>query len=200
MFKMLMPLVFTLVLVIVWYITKSVSFSCMCAVVSSRMMMTVKRRDNSSGYTLWSGAPENVLESRSFNYLNSALIRSVIMLFVMFYVPLCHFTLQYFNCEREPDGTWALDAQPSLKCYDDQHLKYLPWSTFGFLMYMIGIPVMVSVILRKNRENVRIYNCIFVHLFSCLKIITFQDSDFWSRDSTQITTFGNENLDVVFIF
>jgi hypothetical protein len=85
--------------------------------------------------------------------LTSALFRSILVLLVMFYIPLCQFTLQYFNCTHQPDGSWSLDAQPSYNCYDSKHLSYKYWALWGVFAYMIGIPSTVATILRKNKDH-----------------------------------------------
>lgn len=79
----------------------------------------------------------------------------------MFYVPLCNFTLSYFNCTSQADGSWTLDAQPSLYCFDDKYNENLKLGVYGVVMYMIGIPLIVVIVLRMNRENVRNY-CVYI--------------------------------------
>lgn len=42
-------------------------------------------------------------------HYNRAAIRTILVLLVMFYVPLCQFVFQYFDCTQHVDGTWTLD-------------------------------------------------------------------------------------------
>jgi hypothetical protein len=71
----------------------------------------------------------------------------------MFYVPLVQFTLQYFDCTWQDDGSWSLDAQPSVKCYEGTHMSYFPLVLWGVVAYMIGIPLFCARVLWKNREK-----------------------------------------------
>ena len=139
MAEMLMPIVFIVILCIIYLIMRGFK------AVTTEQTTAV----------FWVKKPQHVAAEEDYSIkLSAALIRSILMILVMAYIPLCNFTLQYFNCTNQLDGSWSLDAQPSLKCYDDKHMSYLPWALWGVLVYMIGIPAIVAIILRINKDNV----------------------------------------------
>lgn len=102
--------------------------------------------------------------SYKYSYLNAAIIRSTLLLLVMFYVPLCHFTLQYFSCKRQPDGRFSLNAEPSLRCWDGRHLDHLGVAITGVIVYILGIPLACIVILYKFKDKVCIDMTMLRHL------------------------------------
>lgn len=96
-------------------------------------------------------------------------MRSVFMLGVMFYVPLCNFTLQYFDCTSQPDGTWTLDAEASTFCYEGTHASYIYHALYGVVVYMIGIPTFVLLKLKQHKAKACIEMTVSELCFSCTK-------------------------------
>lgn len=131
--------------------------ACMYAPLCHMLIITTGRgRKTTRSAQEWVDNPEQTLDviDDAVSYLNSALIRSVFMILIIFYVPLCNFTLQYFNCSHQADGTWSLDAQPSLYCYDHQHKTYMIWAVLGCIVYLLGIPCVAGIVLYKHRDDV----------------------------------------------
>lgn len=93
--------------------------------------------------------------SHTTTTLLSALIRSVMTLMTLFYVPMSNFALQYFHCVHQLDGTWTLNAQPSIKCYAGQHMDIsrITAAVCGIVLYIVGIPVCVTYVLYKNKHT-----------------------------------------------
>ncbi|KNC56215.1 uncharacterized protein AMSG_11491, partial [Thecamonas trahens ATCC 50062] len=63
------------------------------------------------------------------------------------YIVLVDVTLQFFDCTKQGDGTSSLDADPSLYCYDDEWFKHLPLGVAGVVVYVVGVPGALFVLL-----------------------------------------------------
>jgi hypothetical protein len=88
-----------------------------------------------------------------YKFLRFALVRSTMVLLVMFYVPLVQFVLQYFDCTWQDDGSWSLDAQPSVHCYEGKHMNYFPLVLYGSIVYVMGIPLFCARVLWKSKDK-----------------------------------------------
>ncbi|KAI9136204.1 hypothetical protein BKA69DRAFT_186136 [Paraphysoderma sedebokerense] len=56
-------------------------------------------------------------------------------------------SIALFDCTAENDGVIYLDADPSLRCYDDWWRNDLVYGILGICFYVIGIPLYFSTIL-----------------------------------------------------
>lgn len=135
MVKMALPIIFAVMLIAV-YLLSNIVMPCVLR----------WRRDHFLPNS-FHGGPS------AYRYLYWALVRSLLVMLTMFYVPLVLFTLQYFDCTYQADGTWSLDSQPSSHCYDATHMDYIMYALFGVVVYIIGIPLIVSRKLFTIRDS-----------------------------------------------
>ena len=73
------------------------------------------------------------------------------LLYVMYPMLLIN-VLSIFDCRPldESIGLSVLDAQPSIDCYGDEHMKLFPLAAAAALVYVIGIPVLLFGGLHKG--------------------------------------------------
>lgn len=98
--KMAIPVVFLLTMTLYYGISRLIVK--WLANHGSLKSATNKYRGAKAGYA-------NNDRKTIISNLGNAFIRSILMLSVMFYVPMCQFTLQFFDCTSQPDGTWTLN-------------------------------------------------------------------------------------------
>lgn len=83
------------------------------------------------------------------HYLNSALLRSSMTILLFLYMPISTSILEYFDCVKAEDDTVRLERDRSELCYEGKHFEMLPMALLALSAFVIGIPVLLSVILIK---------------------------------------------------
>lgn len=99
----------------------------------------------------------------AFNYF---LISNVIIVFLL-YPTLARTTLKFFTCSRETlAGFKLLEADFNIICWSDEHWAWA--MTLGLLMvslYLVGIPAISFLILKKNVAGNTKYKDVFAFMF-----------------------------------
>jgi hypothetical protein len=133
--KMVMPVVFVVVMFLI-YLFSTITLGCFRCCCGDKK----KKKKTFRGPSV-------------YKFLYYAMVRANMVLLVMFYVPLVQFVLQYFDCTWQDDGSWSLDAQPSIKCYEGKHQSFFPLVMWGTVAYIIGIPLFAARVLFSNKER-----------------------------------------------
>lgn len=60
---------------------------------------------------------------------------------IQMYIFLSQAALEYFDCSLYDDGEYRLDAQPTIKCYDGDWLRYLPLGIFAIILHVVFVPM-----------------------------------------------------------
>jgi hypothetical protein len=69
---------------------------------------------------------------------------AVYILFLkIYYLAVTTTTLKLFDCTTRQDGKSYFDAVPSRLCYQEWWQRLLPFSIFGIVCYVIGIPLLI---------------------------------------------------------
>lgn len=86
-------------------------------------------------------------------------------MFYFLYLYLARTTFEVFNCIPPPDGN-ALDdaphgsmqAEPSYACYvaGSPQMALLPWALITMFVYALGYPIVVGIVLWRNRRLVQV--------------------------------------------
>ncbi|KAI9137321.1 hypothetical protein BKA69DRAFT_1098730, partial [Paraphysoderma sedebokerense] len=63
------------------------------------------------------------------------------------YIVLVSQSLTIFDCTKEADGQYYLDAQPNALCYSDWWHEYASMGAAGLAVYVIGIPLYFMIML-----------------------------------------------------
>jgi hypothetical protein len=84
------------------------------------------------------------------------IINCLLLFSVLSYLLVISAAFEFFDCTLRPDGTWTLDASPSLLCFDPWWMDLLPIGIFGVAVYGIGIPIAFAAIVYRNRRQLRI--------------------------------------------
>ena len=79
---------------------------------------------------------------------NQHMFAFLFLLFVI-YPGVSSTIAKFFKC-TQIDGIWMLDADLRLECYSSEWLFYIPIALVGILMYPIGIPACVGLLLHQN--------------------------------------------------
>ncbi|KAI9136642.1 hypothetical protein BKA69DRAFT_112298 [Paraphysoderma sedebokerense] len=63
------------------------------------------------------------------------------------YITIAAKSLSFFDCTKESDGYYYLDAEPSMRCYEESwwHENVL-FAWLGFCLYVLGIPIYFFVV------------------------------------------------------
>jgi len=77
----------------------------------------------------------------------------LILLLFLIYPGTSMYMLLIFGC-AEIDGSYYLRADISLPCYDSQWMRHAFLSILGILLYTIGIPFFIYLLLRRNRHKI----------------------------------------------
>jgi len=76
------------------------------------------------------------------------------MLFLhVIYLSISAKAIELFDCTEQDDGEYYLDAEPSLRCYDDWWWELFPAAVFCTVVYALGIPLWFSWVLLKSRHR-----------------------------------------------
>ena len=84
----------------------------------------------------------------------------------LFYVPLSRASFELFDCSKL-NGRYVLDADLSVVCFDSSWWALFPFGLLGLLVYVIGIPLVMSYSLWKVRdtlwmpETMRVYGLMY---------------------------------------
>lgn len=95
------------------------------------------------------------------NYRGAVLERLLVLLGLYAFVPLCSLTLQFFDCTKLPDGSFALDADLSRKCYSGTWLRVLPAALLALVLYVLGIPCLAVMRLWLVRRDLNANTTLF---------------------------------------
>lgn len=71
----------------------------------------------------------------------------IIIIGFLFFSPTSVVVFQTFVCETFEDGTQALVADSSVKCYTPTHISYIVYACFMVLVYPIGNIQLVSLLM-----------------------------------------------------
>ncbi|KAI9137938.1 hypothetical protein BKA69DRAFT_839063 [Paraphysoderma sedebokerense] len=63
------------------------------------------------------------------------------------YITVASYSLSLFDCTKERDGYFYLDADPSLRCYEEWWYDDLDYAVVAIALYVIGIPLYFGIIL-----------------------------------------------------
>ncbi|KNC52475.1 uncharacterized protein AMSG_08032 [Thecamonas trahens ATCC 50062] len=77
-------------------------------------------------------------------------IHAYVMFVLVAYVFVAHKALEVFACTKQTDGTYFLNAHPSMKCYVGEWWDLLPWTILAALLYCAGIPLVFAAVLVKS--------------------------------------------------
>ncbi|KNC55950.1 uncharacterized protein AMSG_11426 [Thecamonas trahens ATCC 50062] len=77
----------------------------------------------------------------------------------LLYIPMAKATLVLFDCTQLPNGTWVVDADPSVACFDSKWFAVLPVGIIGVVMYVLGLPSFVFVALFRSRGRLQTSEC-----------------------------------------
>lgn len=92
--------------------------------------------------------------SKSIKHIVNRYI-NIILLFILVLYPLVSVkVLSIFNC-MPIDGTWYLIADTTAQCFDSEWGTYALVATAGILLYPVGIPFIIYIILRRNNHKLR---------------------------------------------
>jgi drug/metabolite transporter (DMT)-like permease len=105
----------------------------------------------------------------------------LILLFVM-YPTLVLKMFGVFHC-REIEGTWYLERDVTLQCYDSAWTIRAVIGGIGVIIYAIGIPVLFFVMLRQNKDNLEDAETVSMMGF----LYTGYASYFWLGELVEMT-------------
>eukprot|EP00163_Fabomonas_tropica_P022311 TRINITY_DN3891_c0_g1_i2.p1 TRINITY_DN3891_c0_g1~~TRINITY_DN3891_c0_g1_i2.p1 ORF type:complete len:4052 (-),score=937.52 TRINITY_DN3891_c0_g1_i2:314-12469(-) len=86
-------------------------------------------------------------------YAGNRIINAYILLLTLTYLIMSSKTLDVFDCTLREDGTWALDPQPSLICFEPWWWTIAPVGILGLAMYGIIMPVGSAYWIIRNRHR-----------------------------------------------
>ncbi|KAJ5074406.1 hypothetical protein M0811_01036 [Anaeramoeba ignava] len=90
-------------------------------------------------------------EQRKMLYNN--LINSYTVILSFLYLFLSYKIMQIFACSKQSEGIYTLDADPSHLCYRSWWYSVLPWAIIFFILYVVGIPVVLfTVLILQSRK------------------------------------------------
>ena len=79
--------------------------------------------------------------------------RAYLQIMVLLSLPLASMALSYFRCRRDRTGRWVLEASPSKSCWVDWHWQLLGAAIVFGLLYVVGIPLFVAVLLTRLQKR-----------------------------------------------
>ncbi|KNC55645.1 uncharacterized protein AMSG_01914 [Thecamonas trahens ATCC 50062] len=80
----------------------------------------------------------------------STIGRAYFQLIALVYLPLVAMTLKFFECVEVERGDYVMASAPAYACYDSVYWRYFPAAVIFALLYCIGIPVVVTLWLRRK--------------------------------------------------
>jgi hypothetical protein len=66
---------------------------------------------------------------------------------LLLYLPLSRTAFSLFNCKPLPDGRSVMQAEPSLLCYEQWWHDMYAEAVVATMLYALGIPLMMMMIL-----------------------------------------------------
>jgi alpha-tubulin suppressor-like RCC1 family protein len=99
------------------------------------------------------GALRLRLTGRPTSELLSSVINAYVMLLALAYLRLVSTAFELFACVTQADGEAALVADPSRICYRDWWWRLFPCALAAILVYGLGIPVAIVVLMRRNAHR-----------------------------------------------
>jgi len=79
-------------------------------------------------------------------------VKTFVWLIYLMYPFLCSTVLQFFKC-RQIEDTWVIAADVSLVCYDDKYYTYMYVGAAAFVLYVVGIPLVLYIVLKRNEDK-----------------------------------------------
>ncbi|KNC55313.1 uncharacterized protein AMSG_12401 [Thecamonas trahens ATCC 50062] len=79
--------------------------------------------------------------------------RAYLQLMVLLYLPLAAKAMSYFQCRRDRDGRWVLEAAPAKSCYGTWYWNYFAFALIFAGAYAGGIPALVYWLLTRVRAK-----------------------------------------------
>jgi hypothetical protein len=84
-----------------------------------------------------------------------AIVGSLIMMFQFAYLYCTRTAFEVFACDEKENGKSYMHFDPEIECWTGVHNMLYPLALFFALLYGIGIPVVFTVILYRNRATVK---------------------------------------------
>eukprot|EP01129_Flabellula_baltica_P011508 TRINITY_DN5053_c0_g1_i1.p1 TRINITY_DN5053_c0_g1~~TRINITY_DN5053_c0_g1_i1.p1 ORF type:complete len:876 (-),score=120.31 TRINITY_DN5053_c0_g1_i1:188-2815(-) len=137
LFEMLLPVGFILLFVIASLIGGIVRCCC--------------RRSDDGGYAYL------LKSSRPLVPLHLTFLKYTLVVLYFFYFTLAGSILDVFNCHRGLDGNSYMESRPWIQCDLESELyrNLVIYASTGGVVYIIGIPLLFTILLLKNRNHLR---------------------------------------------
>lgn len=90
------------------------------------------------------------------------LVRAFTSVMMIYYLPLTASIMEFFDCIEVEDGSVRLQRLRSEVCYTGRHMGAMPKVMIGVLLYVIGLPLVVTFICKtklknQNNEKARVF-------------------------------------------
>lgn len=69
------------------------------------------------------------------------------------YLPLAYVCLRFFDCKQTEPGVYVMSENPGIRCYDASYNALIPLILAFALLYCIGFPVAVLLLLMKKKRK-----------------------------------------------
>ncbi|KNC50937.1 uncharacterized protein AMSG_12051 [Thecamonas trahens ATCC 50062] len=73
----------------------------------------------------------------------------------MLYIAAAHASLVLFDCTKLPNGTFVLDADMGVVCFESEWIELLPYGLFAVVVYVIGLPAILFTLLCRARHSLQ---------------------------------------------
>lgn len=94
------------------------------------------------------------IPSSATDNLGSRMIRASVAALSFAYTLLISISTEFFNCVKQPDGSYTLAASPATRCYESQWNRTLPAAILAFIFYGIAIPaIFLGILIYHRRRN-----------------------------------------------
>ena len=69
------------------------------------------------------------------------------------YIPLSRSTFVLFDCSLLPNGTWVLDSDPGIPCFDDRWWGVFPMGALSLIVFVLGVPAyfLICIVVRRHK-------------------------------------------------
>jgi hypothetical protein len=84
-----------------------------------------------------------------------AFIRAAVVIFSLSYTYMVVEVTKPFNCIKELDGSYSLNASPDLRCYDQEWKTMLPGVCLFLVIYLILLPGALLVLFVRYRKQTK---------------------------------------------
>jgi hypothetical protein len=94
---------------------------------------------------------------RKSRNLSDNVIGGYLIFFNLLYLSLCRSALDVFNCEEtSPSDGFTYMVATHDRCYEEggEHMKLMPVAGLSILVYCLGFPVCLSLVLNNNRKGI----------------------------------------------